>query len=137
MNPNMYNNNYMQQMLQQPQPQPMPLQRVEEKIVPYNYIESPEQLSSLPPVPNTVYLGLNLKDGKIFVRRMNNDGLMEVKTFSVVTEQTKKTEMQEILDRISKIESKQLDVQSIMDHLTKLEKKIGVRHESNDFNFDK
>lgn len=139
MNP--YNNNqYVQQMMgqmaQPQQPIPMPLPRIEEKIISYNGIESPEQLSALPPVPNTIYLGVNLKTGKIFMRRMNNDGLMEVKTFSVTTEQTKKTDNAEILDRLTKIEAKQDDVQKIKEYLTKLEKKMGAKHESNDFNFD-
>ena len=136
MNPNMYNNQYMQQMAQQVQQMPVPMPRIEERIISYPNIESLEQLSGLPPIPNTIYLGVNLKDGKIFMRRMNNDGLVEVKTFSVTTEQTKKTDVQEILDRLSKIESKQPDIQGIMDHISKLEKKIGGRREStNDFNF--
>ena len=50
---------------------------------------------------------------------MNNDGLMEVKTFSLVTEQTKKTDTQEILDRISNIERKlnirNLDERDVID----------------------
>lgn len=156
MNP--YNNQYMQQMMQQmatpPQQMPAPLPRIEERIIPYNGIETPEQLSTLPPIPNTIYLGVNLRDGKIFMRRMNNDGLVDVKTFSVTTEHTKKTDVGEILDRLSKIESNQSNVQSIMEHISKLEsaqtniqaiadrmakleKKIGGKHEStNDFNFD-
>ena len=156
MNP--YTNQYMQQMMQQmaqnPQQMPVPLQRIEERIISYNNIESPEQLSTLPPVPNTIYLGVNLRDGKIFMRRMNNDGLVDVKTFSVTTEHTKKTDVGEILDRLSKIESNQSNVQTIMEHISKLEsaqtniqaiadrmakleKKIGGKHEStNDFNFD-
>ena len=57
-------------------------------------------------MPNVIYLGINIKDGKIFMRRMNNDGLMEMKTYSVIGEHTKKTDTQEILSRISKIEKK-------------------------------
>ncbi len=157
MNPystNQYVQQMMQQMAQQPQSVPMPLQHVKEQIISYPGIDSPEQLSTLPPVPNTIYLGLNLRDGKIYMRRMNNDGLMDVKTFSVTTEQTKKTDNAEILDRLTKIESNQIDIQSIMDQISKLkssqtniqaiadrmaklEKKIGGKHEStNDFNFD-
>lgn len=97
MNP--YNNYpYMQQ-------QPMLPQHLEPKIVSYP-VDSAEQLSTLPPLPNTVYLGVSRDGTKIFQRRMNNDGLMEVKTYSLVTEQTKKTDTQEILDRIISIEKK-------------------------------
>ena len=98
MNPNMYNN--------YPYPQQMPqIQHIEPRILSYT-VDSIEQLATLPPMPNTIYLGLARDGSKIFQRRMNNDGLMEIKTFSLVVEQTKKTDMQEILDRISEIEKK-------------------------------
>lgn len=90
-----------------PYPQQIPQipQHIEPKILSYT-VDSVEQLATLPPIPNTIYLGLARDGGKIFQRRMNNDGLMEIKTFSLVVEQTKKTDMQEILDRISEIEKK-------------------------------
>lgn len=107
MNPNMYNNYpympYMPQ-AQAQQIQHLP-QQVEPKVVTYT-VESAEQLSTIQPMPNTLYLGINHKDGKIFMRRMNNDGLMETKTFALAGEQTKKTDMQEILERLASIESK-------------------------------
>ena len=57
-------------------------------------------------MPNTVYLGISRDGNRIFQRRMNNDGLMEIKTFERVDEQTKKTDMQEILGRLEVIEKK-------------------------------
>ena len=80
-------------------------QHLEPKIISYT-VDSAEQLSALPPMPNTIYLGISRDSSKIFQRRMNNDGLMEVKTYSLVVEQTKKTDAQEILDRIANIEKK-------------------------------
>lgn len=92
-----------------PQPQAMPIQhlpqQIEPKIVTYT-VESAEQLSTINPMPNTIYLGLNHRDGKIFLRRMNNDGLMETKTYVLTGEQTKKTDTQEILGRLENIEKK-------------------------------
>lgn len=84
---------------------PMMPQHLEPKIMSYT-VDSVEQLATLPPVPNTIYLGISRDGGKIFQRRMNNDGLMEVKTYSLVIEQTKKTDTQEILDRIASIEKR-------------------------------
>ena len=80
-------------------------QQVETKVMSY-FVDTAEQLSTINPMPNVLYLGINLKAGKIFMRRMNNDGLMEVKTYSVIGEQTKKTDSQEILSRLAKIEKK-------------------------------
>lgn len=92
-----------------PQPQAMPIQhlpqQIEPKIVTYT-VESAEQLSTINPMPNTIYLGLNHRDGKIFLRRMNNDGLMETKIYVLTGEQTKKTDTQEILGRLENIEKK-------------------------------
>lgn len=99
MNP--YNNFYAPSYMQAPT---LP-QHIEPKILSYT-VDSVEQLSTLPPIPNTVYIGLSRDGGKIFQRRMNNDGLMETKTYSLAMEQTKKTELQEVLDRISNIEKK-------------------------------
>ena len=93
---------YMQQQAQTIQHLP---QTAEPKVVTYS-VESAEQLSGITPMPNTLYMGINKKGGKIYLRSMNNDGLMEVKTYSLVTEQTKKTDTQEILDRLNKIEKK-------------------------------
>lgn len=101
MNP--YNNYYTPPYMQQPVQQLT--QHVEPKVIPY-IVDSVEQLYALQPMPNTVYLGIARDGSKMFQRRMNNDGLMEVKTFSLADEQTKKTDMREILDRLSNIEKK-------------------------------
>lgn len=92
--------------MQQPQPiQQLPQQHMEQRVVSY-FVDSAEQLSTINPMPNVIYLGLNTHDHKIFMRRMNNDGLMEVRTYSIVNEQTKKTDTQEILSRLEAIEKK-------------------------------
>lgn len=89
--------------------QGMPMQHLPQQIEPKIYpciVDSPEQLSTIPPMPNTVYLGLSRDGTRIFQRRMNNDGLMELKTFSLQQEQTRKTDTQEILGRLESIEKK-------------------------------
>ncbi len=95
---------YMQQQQWQPVQQ-LPQNQVETKVIAY-FVDTAEQLSTINPMPNVIYLGINTKDSKIFMRRMNNDGLMELKTYSVVGEHTKKTDTQEILGRLAKIEKK-------------------------------
>lgn len=104
MNPYNYYNPYMQQPQAQPIQQ-LPQQHTEAKVISY-FVDKAEQLATINPMPGVIYLGINTKDDKIFLRRMNNDGLMEVKAYSLVTEQTKKTDMQEVLDRLFNIERK-------------------------------
>ena len=110
MNPYTNFNPYMPQYMQNSQPaQAQPIQHIpqpaEPKVVSYA-VDSAEQLASITPLPNTIYLGISRDGSKIFQRRMNNDGLVEVKTYSLAGEKTKKTDTQEILDRITSIERK-------------------------------
>lgn len=104
MNPYMNYNQYTPPYMAPQQIQTLP-QHVEPKVVTYT-VDSAEQLSGVTPMPNTVYLGISRDGSKIFQRRMNNDGLMEIKTFERVNEQTKKTDIQEILERLDNIEKK-------------------------------
>lgn len=80
-------------------------QSLEPRIMAY-LVDSAEQLSGITPMPNTVYIGVSRDGGKIYQRRMNNDGLMEIKTFARIDEQTKKTDTQEIIERLENIEKK-------------------------------
>ena len=68
-------NPYYMQMMQQAGQQPqhgMPLQNIPQQpvirptVIPYN-VETAEQMSAIIPMPNTIYLGINDKDGKIFI----------------------------------------------------------------------
>ena len=102
MNP-YYTPPYMQQPMAQPIQQ-LP-QHVDPRVISY-FVDTAEQLSTINPMPNTLYLGINNRDGKIFMRRMNNDGLIELKTFSLQLDQTRKTDIQEILGRLESIEKR-------------------------------
>ncbi len=106
---------YMQMMQQAGQQHGMPLQNIPQQpvikptVIPYN-VETAEQMSAIVPMPNTIYLGINDKDRKIFIKRMNNDGLTDVQTYILAGEQTKKTDTQEILARLANLESKLLSM---------------------------
>lgn len=100
MNPYFNNGYYPQAQAMQHLPQ-----SIDPKIMPC-MIDTAEQMATIPPMPNTIYLGLARDGGKIFQRRMNNDGLLETKTYVLVGEQTKKTDIQEILERLTNIEKK-------------------------------
>lgn len=103
MNPYNYYPPYMQQQAQPVQQLPQP--RADTKVYTY-FVDTAEQMSSITPLPSTLYLGVSNDGTKIFQRRMNNNGLVETKVYSVVGEQTKKTDTQEILGRLESIEKK-------------------------------
>lgn len=126
MNPYDYNiphaNPYMNmQNFRQPQQQPQgqtiqPLtQQVSQQIFTY-FVKSAEQLNTIQPAPNTIYLGFNEDKDQIYIRRMNNDGITEVKTYTLAGEQKKKNDLQIILE----------EIHGIKKHL-----KIGKQNESN------
>lgn len=70
------------------------------------FVKTADQLNSIQPMPNTIYLGINADSDQIFVRRMNNDGITELKTYTLAGEQKKKTELQVISERLDSIEKK-------------------------------
>ena len=80
------------------------------------FVKTAEQMNTIQPMPNTIYLGINTDADLIFVKRMNNDGVTEVKTYSLAGEQKKKTDLQVVLE----------ELHGIKKHL-----KIGRQNESN------
>ena len=57
-------------------------------------------------MPNVFYLGINRDNKEIYVRRMNNDGNIEVETYSLSTGKEEKTDLKIIADRLDVIEKK-------------------------------
>ena len=80
-------------------------QSAQQQIYTY-FVKSADQLNSIQPMPNTFYLGINADSDQIFVRHMNNDGVTEVKTYTLAGEQKKKSELQIISERLDSIEKK-------------------------------
>ena len=80
-------------------------QSTQQQIYTY-FVKSADQLNAIQPMPNTFYLGINADSDQIFVRHMNNDGVTEVKTYTLAGEQKKKSELQIISERLDSIEKK-------------------------------
>lgn len=70
------------------------------------FVKSPNELNNINVMPNTFYLGINTEGNEIYVRRMNNDGLIDMKTFSLLSEKKEKTDLQTIAERLDGIEKK-------------------------------
>lgn len=96
--------------------QSQPIQPLSQPQVFTSFVKSAEQLNTINPMPNTLYVGINTDAQQIFVKRMNNDGITELKTYTLAGEQKKKSELQLILD----------ELHGIKKHL-----KIGRQNESN------
>ena len=103
MNFNPYYNPYQQRFDMQPQTiQNMNLQPQASCY----FVKSANDLNGLNVMPNTFYLGINTDANEIYVRRMNNDGLVDIKTYTLQSEKKEKTDFQAIFDRLDGIEKK-------------------------------
>lgn len=57
-------------------------------------------------MPNVYYVGLSPDNKEIYVRKMNNDGNIELETYALKAEQKQKTELQTIAERLEAIEKR-------------------------------
>lgn len=104
MYPNPNYNNYLAYQMQQQQ---QPIQTINTQPQSQCYfVRSPSDLNNINVMPNTYYLGINTDSNEIYVRRMNNDGLIDVKTYSLHSEKKEKTDFQAVFERLDNIEKK-------------------------------
>lgn len=99
-------NNYMQQMQMQ---QPQTIQNVAQPPQPqlYSYfVKQATDLATPNIMPNTLYLGINRDAKEIYIRRMNNDGNIELETYALSSGKKEKSELQVIVERLDSIEQK-------------------------------
>lgn len=70
------------------------------------FVKTPEELAGLNIMPNVFYLGINRDNKEVYIRRMNNDGNIEVEKYIQASGVKEKTELQTIIDRLNRIEHK-------------------------------
>lgn len=70
------------------------------------FVKSPEELAGLNVMPNVFYLGINRDKKEVYIRRMNNDGNIEVENYSLATGKEEKTDIKKILEEIELIKKK-------------------------------
>ena len=69
------------------------------------FVKSIDEISNVRVQPNVYYMGINRDNKEIYVRRMNNDGNIEVETYILKSEEKQKSQMDDIADRITNIEN--------------------------------
>ena len=70
------------------------------------FVKTPNDLVRSDIMPNVFYLGINRDNKEIYVRRMNNDGNIEVETYQLSDGKEEKTDLKKIADRLDIIEKK-------------------------------
>lgn len=102
------NNQYFNPYWQQTQPN---FQRIQ-NLSSYNstevqcfYVNNPSDMEKIQPVLNVLYIGLNFDKKEIYLRQMNNNGLIDFTTYTQQSGEQQKSEFTKILDRLDVLET--------------------------------
>lgn len=72
------------------------------------FVSSPKDMEKIQPTLNVVYVGINRDKNEIYLRQMNNAGLIDFSTYSLSTGEQEKNDFVKIMERLDKIENKVL-----------------------------
>ena len=108
------NNNYAQrlnaleQQYYQPQNQGQPIQTMNQPQLQAScyFVNSPEELGGVNIMPNNLYLGINQNTKEIYVRRMDNNGITQLETYTMSDNKEEKTDYKLILEQLTAINEK-------------------------------
>lgn len=73
------------------------------------FVRSPKDMEGITPNLNVVYIGINRDKDEIYLRQMNNGGLIDFNTYSLSTGGQEKNEFAKIMERIDKLETRFLE----------------------------
>lgn len=68
------------------------------------FVSKADDLKNFSIMPNVLYIGINQASKEIYVRQMNNDGITELNTYSLASENKEKGTLEKILERIDNLE---------------------------------
>lgn len=99
----MYNNQYYNPYLANMQP----IQQFQQQTPQASlyFVKSVNELSGVRTMPNVYCMGINKDNKEIYVRKMNNDGNIEVETYSLKSEEKEKSDLEKITERLTAIET--------------------------------
>ncbi len=99
--------NYQQRLMQMEQQQNLqPVQQMQpmQPQMQALFVSKADDLKNFSIMPNVLYIGINQASKEIYVRQMNNDGITELNTYSLASENKEKGTLEKILERIDNLE---------------------------------
>lgn len=99
--------NYQQRLMQMEQQMPMQqMQQVQpiQTQMQAMFISGIEEMNKIQLMPNVLYIGINKASKEVYIKQMNNDGLTELNTYSLASEEKEKGTLEKILDRLDSLE---------------------------------
>lgn len=103
--------NYQQRLMQMEQQQPMQQMQTIQTIqtpapqMQAMFVSKIDDLKGLPIMPNLVHIGINQASKEVYIRKMTNDGLTELNTYSLASEKQEKGALDKILERLDNLEN--------------------------------
>lgn len=70
------------------------------------FVRDGAEMANINLMPNIVYIGINSQAKELYLRRLSNDGNIEVETYKLESGKQEKNDIQIILDRLNTIEAK-------------------------------
>lgn len=70
------------------------------------FVNSPKDMEKIQPALNVMYIGINKDKNEIYLRQINNAGLIDFSTYSLITGEQEKNDFAKIMERIDKLETK-------------------------------
>ena len=105
--------NALEQQYYQQQPwqgmQGQPIQNLNQTIQPQAscyFVSSPDELNGVNLMPNNLYLGINQNTKEIYVRRMDNNGVTQLETYTMSANMEEKNDYKLILEQLAEINQK-------------------------------
>lgn len=98
-----------QQYYQPWQQQSQPIQTINQNIQPQAscyFVNSPDELNGISITPNNVYLGINSNNKEVYIRRMDNNGITQLETYTLSANVEQKNEYKLILEQLTAINEK-------------------------------
>lgn len=89
--------------------QGQPIQNLNQTVQPQAscyFVNNPDELSGVNLMPNNLYLGINQNTKEIYVRRMDNNGLIQLETYTMSNNVEEKNEYKLILEQLTEINQK-------------------------------
>lgn len=102
-----YNNQFMPQpcMTMQAAPVQQAIQQVQ-KSAQFYMVESAQELDGIRPILNVLYVGFNKNKKEIYLKQLNNDGLVTVETYDLAGKKDEKSALDTVLEKINELERK-------------------------------
>lgn len=69
------------------------------------YVSNAKDMEKVQPVLNVVYIGINSDKKEIYLRQMNNNGLIDFDTYTLQSGEQQKNDYTKIIERIDQLEN--------------------------------